>query len=88
MSALSFNNLIMRCNFYLDRPYNPNLDNETIKKEKRRAKERNKKLATKYYNPKPTSVYIFFSPDKNTRIKHRTSIKVYNTSTNSDHYLS
>jgi len=66
----------MRCNFYLDRPYNPNLDNETIKKEKRRAKERNKKLATKYFNPKPTSVYIFFSPDKNTRIKHRTSIKV------------
>lgn len=66
----------MRCNFYLDRPYNPDIDKGIINKEKIRAKEKNKRLSNKYYNPKPTSVYIFFSPDKNTRIKHRTPIKI------------
>jgi integrase len=66
----------MRCNFYLDRPYNPEIDTEVIKKEKKYAKEKNKKLAIKFYNPKPTSVYVFFSPDKNTRLKYRTPIKV------------
>ncbi|MGJ8685680.1 MAG: tyrosine-type recombinase/integrase [Nonlabens sp.] len=66
----------MRCNFYLDRPYHPEFDNKTITKEKKRASEKKKRLATKFYNPKPTSVYIFFSPDKNTRLKYRTSIKI------------
>jgi len=66
----------MRCNFYLDRPYNPEIDNSIISSEKKRAKEKNKRLATKFYNPKPTSVYVFFSPDKNTRLKYRTSIKI------------
>jgi integrase len=66
----------MRCNFYLDRPYNPEIDNSTISKEKKRAKDKSKRLATKFYNPKPTSVYVFFSPDKSTRLKYRTSIKI------------
>ena len=66
----------MRCNFYLDRPYNSEFDNATISKEKKRAAEKKKRLATKFYNPKPTSVYVFFSPDKNTRLKYRTSIKI------------
>jgi integrase len=66
----------MRCNFYLDRPYNPEIDNSIISKEKKRAKEKNKRLATKFFNPKPTSVYVFFSPDKSTRLKYRTSIKI------------
>jgi len=66
----------MKCNFYLDRPYNPEIDIQIIKKEKKRALEKKKRLANKFYNPKPTSIYVFFSPDKNTRLKHRTSIKI------------
>ncbi|SFC26959.1 Site-specific recombinase XerD [Zunongwangia mangrovi] len=66
----------MRCKFYLDRPYNPEIDNNIIKKEKKYADEKRKKLAVKFFNPKPTSVYIYFSPDKNTRLKYRTSIKL------------
>lgn len=66
----------MRCNFYLDRPYNSEFESAIITSEIKRAKEKNKRLATKFYNPKPTSVYVFFSPDKNTRLKYRTSIKV------------
>lgn len=66
----------MRCNFYLDRPYHPEIDNRIITKEKKRASEKKKRLATKFYNPKPTSVYVFFSPDKSTRLKYRTSIKI------------
>lgn len=67
---------VMKCTFYLDRPYHPEIDSATIKKELALAKEKKKTLAIKYFNPKPTSVYIYFSPDKNTRLKYRTSIKI------------
>ncbi len=66
----------MKCSYYLDRPYNPEIDSETLKKEIASVKSANRKLALKYLNPKPTSIYIFFSPDKNTRLKYRTSIKI------------
>jgi integrase len=66
----------MKCNFYLDRPYNPEINREIVKKEVAAARAANRKLAVKYLNPKKTSVYIFFSPDKNTRLKYRTSIKI------------
>jgi len=66
----------MKCTFYLDRPYNPEFDTEIIKKEMSLAKEKKRKLAVKYFNPKVTSVYIYFSPDKTTRLKYRTSFKV------------
>lgn len=66
----------MKCTFYLDRPYHPEIDSEIIKKELVLAKEKKKTLAIKYFNPKPTSIYIYFSPDKNTRLKYRTSIKI------------
>ena len=66
----------MKCNYYLDRPYNPEIAKYILKKEISLSKMANRKLAIKYLNPKQTSVYIFFSPDKNTRLKYRTSIKV------------
>ncbi len=66
----------MKCSFYLDRPYNPEIDSDSIKKEIASAKAANRKLALKYLNPKPTSIYIFFSPDKHTRLKYRTSMKI------------
>jgi integrase len=66
----------MKCSYYLDRPYNPDIDRNILKKEIAAAKTAKRKLAIKYLNPKHTSVYIFFSPDKNTRLKYRTSIKI------------
>lgn len=66
----------MKCNFYLDRPYNPDIDSDILKKEIASAKKANRKLTLKYLNPKPTSVYIFFTPDKHNRLKYRSSIKV------------
>lgn len=66
----------MKCSFYLDRPYNPEIDSGIIKKEVMLAKEKKKPLAAKYFNPRPTSVYVFVSPDKSIRIKYRTSIKI------------
>src|SRR5690625_4246679 len=66
----------MNCNFYLDRPYNPEIDNEIIKRERKKAKKRKRRLANRYLNPNSTSVYVFFSPGKVGRIKYRTSIKI------------
>lgn len=66
----------MTSNFYLDRPYNPDIDSEIIQVEKKKAKERKKRMANKFLNPRPTSIYVFFSPAKGTRIKYRTSLKI------------
>lgn len=66
----------MKCSFYLHRPYNPEVETEILKKEIASAKKANRKLALKYLNPKPTSVYIFFTSDKHNRLKYRSSIKV------------
>jgi integrase len=71
------NALNMKCTFYLDRPYNPEIDSELLKKEIDRSRSNGGKLNPKFYNPKPTSVYLFFSPDKRTRMKFRTAIKVH-----------
>jgi integrase len=66
----------MKCTYYLDRPYDPEIDQEILKKEITSVRKTKGKLGLKYLNPKPTSVYVFFSPDKNTRLKYRTSIKI------------
>ncbi|WP_158856301.1 site-specific integrase [Lunatibacter salilacus] len=66
----------MKCTFYLDRPYNPEIDSESLKSEIASAREKKRNLALKYLNPKPTSVYVFFSPDKSLRLKYRTSVKI------------
>src|SRR5699024_6858418 len=66
----------MNCNFYLDRPYNQGVDSKVINEERRKAKDKNRRLPEKFLNPKPTSIYLFFSPDKGSRIKYRTSLKV------------
>lgn len=66
----------MNCNFYLDRPYNQGIDSKVINEERRKAKDKNRRLPEKFLNPKPTSIYLFFSPDKGSRIKYRTSLKV------------
>lgn len=66
----------MKFSYYLDRPYNPELDPAKIKEEMELVKEKKKVIPSKLLNPRPTSVYIFFSPEKGIRIKHRTSIKI------------
>lgn len=35
-----------------------------------------KNLAQKFWNPSPTALYLFFSPDKSCRIKYRTNYKI------------
>ncbi len=67
----------MKCSFYLDRPYNPEIDSEQLKKEITRSRSNGGKLNPKFYNPRPTSIYLFFTPDKRTRMKFRTSIKIH-----------
>jgi len=66
----------MKCTYYLDRPYEPEINQEIPKKEITSVRKTKGKLGLKYLNPKPTSIYVFFSPDKNTRLKYRTSIKI------------
>ncbi len=66
----------MKCNFYLDRPFNPKIDKELLKKKKKEVKKSEGHFPKKYLNLKPTSIYVFFSPGKIGRIKYRTSIKI------------
>jgi integrase len=67
----------MKCSFYLDRPYNPEIDNDFLQTEIASAREKKRNLALKYLNPKSTSVYVFFTPEKYIRLKYRTSIKIH-----------
>lgn len=66
----------MKFSYYLDRPYNPDIDPDKVKEEIRQSRVKKKIIPTKILNPKATSLYLFFSPEKGIRIKHRTSIKV------------
>lgn len=66
----------MKCNFYLDRPYNPEISMKLIRQEQKKAKDRGRRLSEKFLNPRSTSIYVFLSPAKGVRIKHRTPIKI------------
>lgn len=66
----------MKVNFYLDKPYNPNVAPEKIKQELAKVGGKKKNLAPKFWNPSPTALYLFFSPDKSCRIKYRTNYKI------------
>lgn len=66
----------MKVNFYLDKPYNPNVALEKIKQELAKVGGKKKNLAPKFWNPSPTALYLFFSPDKSCRIKYRTNYKI------------
>ena len=66
----------MKVNFYLDKPYNPDISPEKVKQELAKVGGKKKNLAQKFWNPSPTSLYLFFSPDKSCRIKYRTNYKI------------
>lgn len=66
----------MKVNFYLDKPYNPDISPEKVKQELAKVGGKKKNLAQKFWNPSPTALYIFFSPDKSCRIKYRTNYKI------------
>lgn len=66
----------MKVNFYLDKPYNPDISPEKVKQELAKVGGKKKNLAQKFWNPSPTALYLFFSPDKSCRIKCRTNYKI------------
>jgi len=66
----------MKINFYLDKPYNNDIKPDIIKKELAKVGNNKKNLPNKFFNPNPTSLYLFFSPDKSCRIKYRTNYKI------------
>lgn len=66
----------MKVNFYLDKPYNPDISPEKVKQELAKVGGKKKILAQKFWNPSPTALYLFFSPDKSCRIKYRTNYKI------------
>lgn len=66
----------MKVNFYLDKPYNPDISPEKVKQELVKVGGKKKNLAQKFWNPSPTALYLFFSPDKSCRIKYRTNYKI------------
>ena len=66
----------MKVNFYLDKPYNPDISPEKVKQELAKDGGKKKNLAQKFWNPSPTALYLFFSPDKSCRIKYRTNYKI------------
>lgn len=66
----------MKVNFYLDKPYNPDISPEKVKQELSKVGGKKKNLAQKFWNPSPTALYLFFSPDKSCRIKYRTNYKI------------
>lgn len=66
----------MKVNFYLDNPYNPDISPEKVKQELAKVGGKKKNLAQKFWNPSPTALYLFFSPDKSCRIKYRTNYKI------------
>ena len=66
----------MKVNFYLDKPYNPDISPEKVKQELAKVGRKKKNLAQKFWNPSPTALYLFFSPDKSCRIKYRTNYKI------------
>ena len=66
----------MKVNFYLDKPYNPDISPEKVKQELAKVGGKKKNLAQKFWNQSPTALYLFFSPDKSCRIKYRTNYKI------------
>lgn len=66
----------MKVNFYLDKPYNHDISPEKVKQELAKVGGKKKNLAQKFWNPSPTALYLFFSPDKSCRIKYRTNYKI------------
>ena len=66
----------MKVNFYLDKPYNPDISPEKFKQEVAKLGGKKKNLAQNFWNPSPTALYLFFSPDKSCRIKYRTNYKI------------
>lgn len=66
----------MKVNFYLDKPYNPDISPEKVKQELAKVGGKKKNLAQKFWNPSPTALYLFFSPDKSCRIKYWTNYKI------------
>lgn len=49
----------MKVNFYLDKPYNPDISPEKVKQELAKVGGKKKNLAQKFWNPSPTALYLF-----------------------------
>src|SRR5216683_2784278 len=63
-------------NFYLDKPFLPSIPKEQVKETIAESKRLKKPYPKAILNPKPTTLYLFFTYERAQRIKARTTIKV------------
>jgi len=63
-------------NFYLDKPFLPSIPKEQVKEVIAESKRLKKHYPKSILNPKPTTLYLFFTYERGERIKARTTIKV------------
>ncbi|MEO5996131.1 MAG: tyrosine-type recombinase/integrase [Chitinophagaceae bacterium] len=62
-------------NFYLDKPFNPESTREKINAVIKENNLTGKPYPKSILNPRPNSIYLFFSHEKGTRVKVKTSFK-------------
>jgi len=63
-------------NFYLDKPFLPSIPKDELKATIAEVKRLKKQYPKSILNPKPTTLYLFFTYERGARIKIRTTIKV------------
>lgn len=63
-------------NFYLDKPFLPSIPKQELKAAIAESKRLKKHYPKSILNPKPTTLYLFFTYERAQRIKVRTTIKV------------
>jgi integrase len=63
-------------NFYLDKPFLPSIPKEQLKEVIAESKRLKKHYPKSILNPKPTTLYLFFTYERSQRVKARTTIKV------------
>lgn len=62
-------------NFYLDKPFNPDSSTEKIDTVIKEINLTGKPYPKSILNPRPNSIYLFFSHEKGTRVKIKTNFK-------------
>jgi hypothetical protein len=62
-------------NFYLDKPFNPENSREKINAVIKESNLAGKPYPKSILNSRPTSIYLFFSHEKGTRMKIKTNFK-------------
>lgn len=63
-------------NFYLDKPFDPSIEKQRLKTILEACDNDNKPYPKNIFNPRPSTLYLFFSYEKSQRIKIKTNIKV------------